>query len=343
MEALNPPAENMKGHLKNVERLLLSAYRQCSRFFDYLYSEDTVTLFRKKVGGGYEEIRSISHRDFRNIFPIGLTLESYTPFSSSIKELSEVVPIAGRHNFFALSMDDLMAMKYILASTGEFLHYLEVRQSVAGMKDVSLFDEMDHLGAYVSNNRFDQTAKEMMDKKSFDFIAMDGFDMDVIGPFFSNPDFPMGEPRRQDYPNRLLELFGVLEATGAHHWLTGDNFLRNMGGETRTLFQEHFERTLPALGSREFTFFATGGEAGAVFFIERSDGVDRQQVVMEKAQTLLVAMGEARSLLFRIQVDQRGQMTEARTLIIAKPTVLQTNYARIQEEAERLRAKVKPL
>lgn len=343
VEALNPPAENMKGHLKNVERLLLSAYRQCSRFLDYLYSEDTVTLFRKKVGGGYEEIRSISHRDFRNIFPIGLTLESYTPFSSSIKELSEVVPIAGRHSFFALSMDDLMAMRYILASTGEFLHYLEVRQSVAGMKEVSLFDEMDHLGAYVSNNRFDQTAKEMMDKESVDFIAMDGFDVDVIGPFFSDPDFPMGEPRRQTYPDRLLELFGVLEATGAHHWLTGDNFLRNMGGETRTLFQEHFERTLPALGSRDFTFFATGGEAGAVFFIERSDGVDRQHLVMEKAQALLVAMDESRSLLFRIQVNQRGEMTQARTMVIAKPTVVQTNYHRIQEAAEKLRTKVKPL
>lgn len=343
VEALNPPAENIKGHLNNVERLLLSAYRQCSRFINYLYSNDAVDLYRQKKGGGYEKIRSIRHRNFRNIFPIGLTLESYTPFSSSIKEMSEVVPIAEHHNFFALSIDDLMAMKYIVASTGEFLHYLEVRQSVAGMKEVSLFDEMDHLGAYVSNNRFDQTTKDMMVNEGVDFIAMDGFDVDVIGPFFSDPDFPDVEPRRQTYPARMLELFAVLEATRSPRWLTGDNFLRNMGGESRTQFQEHFERTLPALGSRDFTFFATGGQAGAVFFVERGDGVDRQQVAMEKAQALVVAMNEPRSLLFSISVNPRGEMIRARTTNVTKPSVLQANYGRIQEEAERLRPKVKPL
>lgn len=341
-EALNPPAENLKGHLKNVERLLLSAYRQCSRFVNYLYSNDEVDLYCQKYGG-YEKIHSIRYRDFRNIFPIGLTLESYTPFSSSIKELSEVVAIAGHHNFFALSIDDLMAMKYIVASTGEFLHYLEVRQSVAGMKEVSLFDEMDHLGAYVSNNRFDQTAKDIMTKEGADFIALDGFDVDVIGPFFSDPEFPNAEPRRQIYPDRLLELFGVLEATGAPHWLTGDNYLRNMGGESRNQFQEHFERTLPALGTRALTFFATGGQAGAVFVVERNDGIDRQHRVMEKAQALITAMDEPKSLLFRIWVSPHGTMAKAQAMNVSRPSILQTNYHRILEEADSLRRKVKLL
>lgn len=32
----------------------------------------------------------------------------------------------------------------------------EVRQSVAGLRRAHLFDEYDHLGAYITKNRFDQ-------------------------------------------------------------------------------------------------------------------------------------------------------------------------------------------
>lgn len=336
VEALNPPAENMPGHLKNVERLLVSAYRQCSRFIEYLHSDVSVPLYEKDKNGGYRKILEVRHSELRCIHPIGLTLESFTPFSASIKELEEVRPIC-EHNFFALSIDDLMAMRYILSSTGEFLHYLEVRQTLAGMKEVTLFDEMDHLGAYVSNNRVDQTAKEMIGSENADFVILDRFDADVIGPFFQGPDFPDGEPRRQAYPDRLLELLTALETTGNRYWLEGDAFLRNMGSDGRNQFQAHFERTLPILQSQEATYFATGGEVGAVFWLERSDGRDREAQAMERAQSLVLAMDGLSSILFRVRISPSGEMTKATVSRVARPTVVLTNYQRILAEANRLK------
>ena len=343
VEALNPPAENMQGHIKSVERLLLSAYRQSTRFLDYLYSAERVPLYARDNGGGYSEVVDIKYSALRNIFPIGLTLESFTPFSASIKELEEVIPIAGRHNFFALSIDDLMSMKYILAGTGEFIHYLEVRQALAGMREITLFDEMDHLGAYVSNNRVDQTAQEMMTTENIDFVALDGFDADVVAPFFHDPNFPNAEPRRQVYPDRLLELLSALERTGDVNWLAGDNFLRNMASESRNQFQEHYDKTLPILGSRDATFFATGGQVGAVFWLERNDGVNRDTLAIEKAQSLVLAMDEHSTMLFKMAVTPSGKMARATAKKVGRPSPIMANYGRILADAEELRPKVTKL
>ena len=37
-----------------------------------------------------------------------------------------------------------------LPTAGELFHYFEVRQQVAGIRKAMLFDELDHLGAYVA-------------------------------------------------------------------------------------------------------------------------------------------------------------------------------------------------
>jgi len=343
VEPLNPPAENIGGHLKSVERLLLSAYRQSKRFIDYIYSGTEVALFSKNVASGYTEIAKVKTENLRHIFPIGLTLESFTPFSASIKELEEVKPIADKHDFFALSIDDLIATKYILSGTGEFLHYLEVRQALAAMKNVMLFDEMDHLGAYVSNNRVDQTAKEMMEKENADLIYLDSFDADVIGPYFQDPDYPDVEPRRQQYPERLLELFAALEKRGAKNWLNGDSFLRNMGSDGREQFRDHFDKALPNLRTREATFFATGGQVPAVFWLERNDGVNRFDEAIHKAQSILLAFDEEEMMLFRIKISQTGGMDAAEVNIVAKPSPLLADFSSIRAEADRLSDKIKPL
>lgn len=49
------------------------------------------------------------------------------------------------------SSDDLFVLKRLLPTAGEFAHYMEVRQAVAGIRRAHLFDELDHLGAYEKN------------------------------------------------------------------------------------------------------------------------------------------------------------------------------------------------
>ena len=54
--------------------------------------------------------------------PIGLTVESFSPFSTYCKELPQVEPLLGKHAFVSLSIDELFVLKRFLPTPGSFAH-----------------------------------------------------------------------------------------------------------------------------------------------------------------------------------------------------------------------------
>lgn len=148
-------------HAQSVQDLVLKAYKQCERFFNYLNSADEVPLYYQ-VDGRYQECGRIRRSHYRVMVPIGLTVESFSPFSAYCKKLPQIEPLLGKHGFVSMSIDDLLVLKRFLPTPGEFAHYMEVRQAVAAIRQAHLFDEFDHLGAYLIKNRFDQTIADQL-------------------------------------------------------------------------------------------------------------------------------------------------------------------------------------
>jgi hypothetical protein len=182
---MQSPATNFASHERVIRSLIIEAYRQCKRFLEYLASAPEVALY-KLADGEYVETGRIRRDRFRLILPIGLTVEAFTPFSAMAKELPEVEPILGRHPFISMSVDDLFVLRRFLPNTGELLHYFDVRQQVAGLKGALLFDETDHLGAYLAKNRFDMDIREQL--KEADRVTWDGFS-DRIDRHFEGEDW----------------------------------------------------------------------------------------------------------------------------------------------------------
>ncbi len=89
---ISSPAVDFKRHAQSVQDLIIKAYKQCKRFFDYLYSAEEVPLYNR-VNGKYEECGRIRHSKYRVMIPIGLTVESFSPFSSFCKELPIIEPL----------------------------------------------------------------------------------------------------------------------------------------------------------------------------------------------------------------------------------------------------------
>jgi hypothetical protein len=73
------PSSDFGRHAQAVQDLVVKAYRQCKRFFDYLDSSEEVPLFRR-AGGEYVECGRLRRREYRVMLPIGLTVEAFTPF-----------------------------------------------------------------------------------------------------------------------------------------------------------------------------------------------------------------------------------------------------------------------
>jgi len=181
------PALDFGRHAQSVQDLVLKAYAQCERFFNYLNSADEVPLYHL-VGGKYEECGRVRRADFRVMVPIGLTVESFSPFSTYCKELPQVEPLLGRHAFISLSIDDLFVLKRFLPTPGEFAHYMEVRQAVAGMRRAHLFDEFDHLGAYLKKNRFDQDIADQLKDGKMNTVIWNGMS-DIVDKSFEGEDW----------------------------------------------------------------------------------------------------------------------------------------------------------
>ncbi len=125
------PALDFGRHAQSVQDLVIKAYKQCERFFNYLNSADEVPLYHL-VDGRYVECARVRHADYRVMVPIGLTVESFSPFSAFCKELPQVEPLLGKNAFVSLSIDDLFVLRRLLATPGEFAHYMEVRQAFCG-------------------------------------------------------------------------------------------------------------------------------------------------------------------------------------------------------------------
>ncbi|MFC6488733.1 hypothetical protein [Nitratireductor sp. GCM10026969] len=78
------PALDFGRHAQSVQDLVIKAYKQSERFFNYLNSADEVPLYHF-VDGKYVECARVRRADYRVMVPIGLTVESFSPFSTSAR------------------------------------------------------------------------------------------------------------------------------------------------------------------------------------------------------------------------------------------------------------------
>ena len=140
------PALDFGRHAQSVQDLVSRRTSSANASFGYLNSADEVPLYHL-VDGRYDECGRIRRSDYRVMVPIGLTVESFSPFSTYCKELPQIKPLLGKHAFISLSIDELFVLRRFLPNPGSFAHYMEVRQAVAGIRRSLLFDEFDHLGA----------------------------------------------------------------------------------------------------------------------------------------------------------------------------------------------------
>lgn len=252
------PALDFKRHAQSVQDLVLNAYKQCERFFNYLNSADEVPLFHLEEGK-YKECGRIRCSDFRVMVPIGLTVESFSPFSAYCKELPQIEPLLGKHNFISMSIDDLFVLKRLLPTPGEFAHYMEVRQAVAGMRQVKLFDEFDHLGAYITKNRFDLDSADQLKNSKANMLVWSGMS-EIVDNSFALEDWETKPKPTQEFPEEVLSLLEALDATRARGWLSVDSHIRNFDEAARNNLAKSISSLRESLDKHPARYFTIAGE-----------------------------------------------------------------------------------
>jgi hypothetical protein len=329
------PALDFRRHARSVQDLVLKAYQQCERFFNYLNSADEVLLYRL-VNGKHEECGRVRRSDYRVMVPIGLTVETFSPFSAYCKELPQVEPLLGKHAFVSLSIDDLFVLKRLLPTPGEFAHYMEVRQAVAGMRKAHLFDELDHLGAYLKKNRFDQEIAEQLKGGKVNELIWDGMSA-IVDRSFEGENWEKKPFPTQDFPEEVAKLLDALDATRAHGWLSAESHIRDMGEEGRKNLSKMLSDIRQTLNQYPARYFVLAGDGVPLFVWQQQHGQQIDWVkVNDKASATSLAFKASNVVGIVAEVSSDGTYLRAQSFSVRIPTERTEENATIYEEAARM-------
>jgi hypothetical protein len=333
--AMHSPATDFDRHIRAVRDLVIKAYKQCQRFIEYLASAPEVPIFELK-NGDYIEIAKLRLDTFRKIIPIGLTVEAFTPFSAMCKELPEVTPLLGKHPFVSMSVDDLFVLKRFLPTTGMLFHYLDVRQQVAGIRDAMMFDEQDHLGAYISRNRFDREMIEQL--KEANRVTWDAFS-DKINEYFQGSDWQNKPAPQQAFPPELLQILSALSRDRPIGWLQYDAYLRDLSGKSRENLASLVRQLLPSLSENPIRSFLFDGEMPLQVFLHRNNHSVPQDEIRRRGEVACLISRKPTVLILVLGCDDRGQTVAAVCSTAQSPPIIRADYDALVAEAESKRTK----
>jgi hypothetical protein len=338
------PALDFDRHAQSVQDLVIKAYQQCERLFNYLNSADEVPLFHL-IDGKYEECARVRRSDYRVMLPIGLTVESFSPFSTYCKELPQIELILGKYAFVSLSIDELFVLKRLLPTAGEFVHYMEVRQAVAGIRRAHLFDEFDHLGAYLKKNRFDLDIADQMKGGKVDMLIWDGMS-EMVDKSFEGEDWESRPFPKQDFPEEVLKLLGALDGTRTRGWLSAESHIRDLGEEGRNNLAKMLSDHRQTLNEHPARYFVLGGDGKPLFVWLQQIGHEIDWTRMnDKASAAALALNTPNSIGVFAEVSAVGNYHRAWSFPVHTPANRTVGNAHIYEDAAQMtqRSRVKNL
>jgi hypothetical protein len=264
------PATDFPRHARAIQDLIVKAYTQCKGLLDRLEELDELPLCEYR-DGHYREVVRLRLGDFRRIIPIGLTVESMSPFSAAAARLPGITPILGRYPFISVAIDELFVLRRVLPSTGALLHYLAVRQAAAGLPQLLLFDETDHLGAYLRYGRYPDALMRQHGAGRADLILADGMSSSVDAYFMD----PEGDPvATAGAPAELDHVLTALEAGASPGWLEVNEMLRDLPMATQEPLATYLRVSRLALRHQTHVFGWVHTTVPLVFWYRRRDGED---------------------------------------------------------------------
>ncbi|AKR78683.1 MULTISPECIES: YecA family protein [Edwardsiella] len=196
------------------------------------------------------------------------------------------------------------------------MHYMEVRQAVAGIRGAHLFDEFDHLGAYLKKNCFDQDIVEQLKEGKANMLVWDGMS-DIVDRSFEGEEWESRPFPRQEFPEEVLKLLGALDSTRASGWLSAESHIRDLGEEGRNNLAKMLSDLRKTLIQHPVRYFVLGGDGVPLFVWLQRYG---HPIDWTKASAVALSAKATNVIGVVAEVSADGTYVQARSFKIYIPT-----------------------
>lgn len=197
-----PAITDYKSHINSFKALIEKADYQCERTINYIKNNEEVAIYDNN-----KNLKTVlEQKDFREIYSFCVTVDNFNEFAAKAEKLSFISIQSGT---IAISIDDLRVYSDYFDSPLYFLHYLKQRKLATKIKNLNLYDELDHLGLYIKHNLYSITMNDFDDES---FVHLHGYREEIDNYFMSlyadEISFPKPE---QEIPYRIKEIIEYLE------------------------------------------------------------------------------------------------------------------------------------
>ena len=213
---------------------------------------------------------------------------------------------------------------------------MEVRQAVAGIRQAHLFDEFDHLGAYLKKNRFDQDIADQLKGGNVNMLIWDGMS-DIIDRNFEGEDWEGGPFPTQDFPEEVLKLLEALDATRVRGWLTAESHIRDLGEEGRNNLARMLSDLRKTLNQHPARYFILSGDGKPLFvWLQEYEHQIDWTKVNDKASAAALAVKASNVIGVVAEVSPNGTYHRAQSFEVHIPMERTEENAFIYEDAARM-------
>ena len=331
--AMESPAIDFEKHMNSVERLLVRAYRQCKRFLEYLNSSGNSPIYALQ-NGQYIEVAQLCLGDFRKVFPIGLTIEALSPFSTCVHSLEGIEPLLDKHGFMSISIDDLMVLNRFLPTVGELMHYLEARQTAGAIPNTVLFDEMEYLGAYISLDRFDEELRKQYENSN---IVMWNTFADIVDKYFQGESAGTGPVPSQIYPKELATILLTLDEKQPPHWLSINALIRNLRQDERDRLAEGIEALRDSLARHENRWIGWANDNLLWVCVSRIGSEPSSAEIIHRAEVACIAMQKSSVCILILSYSEQSRLTKVACQQCVAPNQNRSDFVKLAQEAVAVR------
>jgi hypothetical protein len=141
---------------EDVQEHINKTFDQSKRALEYIKNNTEAKFTCKEKNTNV----SIREKDFKNIFLVNVTADSFSEFTTNLRVLKswDSKLIGGNIYPWNVNIYDLLVITDLLENENDFVEYVSERVRIETEKDIVAMDELDYLGYYLQNGSL---SKEM--------------------------------------------------------------------------------------------------------------------------------------------------------------------------------------